>query len=178
MKASLVRELNRRRAQRRRDWRERLAERPDGDLRVAEIERWEAQIRQAQADAAMHGAPTPGGGLAEALGLAVPLWIWHYRRAWPEVRADRARHCAKVVVAHGDDLLYHTPSATGPVFNRLAEGIALLAFQPGGVRLFGQHWHATPEDGEPPTILERLALPAQPAANYFAWRPKPEDSPQ
>lgn len=83
--------------------------------------------------------------LRTTLQVAVPLRIqevaaWSWRR-----RIDEARACADVVAAHGDDLLFggrHTADA----FNKLALGLACMAYVPGGVTFLGDHWEAS--DGE------------------------------
>ncbi len=106
--------------------------------------------------------------LAVSLEAAVPLWIIKWRNARPEHRIARAQACAEVVTAHGDSILYkskrHAPRwqdahgkpgdedyqpatkisdgspGSASAFNHLAEGIALAAYQPGGITIFGHHW--------------------------------------
>jgi hypothetical protein len=105
--------------------------------------------------------------LAVSLEAAVPLWIIKWARARPEHRIARAQACAAVVAAHGDAILYkskrHAPRwheahgkpgdedyqpavkidgvpGSAEAFNHLAEGIALAAYQPGGITIFGHHW--------------------------------------
>lgn len=101
--------------------------------------------------------------LVGALEAAVPLWIWEWRNASPERRADRARECGQLVASHGDQILFRSKGraprwenseglgyhevhggspGTAQAFNRLAEGIALGAYQPGGITVFDQHWCA------------------------------------
>lgn len=78
-----------------------------------------------------------GAHLAMALEVAVPLWISQLQRVpWASVM-ERAKVCSGAVAARGDLLLTLGPRKgdTAEVFNRLAEGIACLAFAPGGVRL-------------------------------------------
>lgn len=80
-----------------------------------------------------------------SLEADVPLWIERHR-ATPEVeRATRRQVCSAAVAAHGDILQFKSTKAgeTADVFNRLAEGLALAAFAPGGVTFHGQHWEAT-----------------------------------
>jgi hypothetical protein len=92
--------------------------------------------------------------LVSTLQVAVPLWIERWRHASPRRRCDRAIECADMVAAHGDAILYRTKGrarrlrdetdegapGTAEAFNHLAEGIALGAFQPGGITMFGHHW--------------------------------------
>lgn len=46
---------------------------------------------------------------------------------------------------------------TADAFNHLAEGIACLAFAPGGVRLFGSHWEAVATEDWPAKARDGLA---------------------
>jgi hypothetical protein len=94
--------------------------------------------------------------LMASLEVAVPLWIERWRNASPQRRCDRAIACADVVAAHGDKILYRSKphparrlhdgtwaeaeAGTAEAFNHLAEGVALGAFQPGGITIFGHHW--------------------------------------
>lgn len=101
--------------------------------------------------------------LAVALSCAVPLWIAQSRGLSPERRQERARELGRVVslgekhdevrgqhgagpalLANGE--LARGGNAGGPatVFNAVAEGLALAAFQPGGVTYLGLHWEASP----------------------------------
>lgn len=84
--------------------------------------------------------------LGISLGAAVPLWIeriidegW----TWPRV-ATEAQAAGQIVAEKGDVILYKSKKAgeTAGAFNALAKGIACLAFAPGGVTVFGQHWEA------------------------------------
>jgi hypothetical protein len=89
--------------------------------------------------------------LPAALDAAVPLYVERFRRLPPDelerAFADHARlmELATLIGEHGDDLLFRSkkPGASADVFNRVAEGIALLSFCPGGIDLFGRHWEAT-----------------------------------
>jgi hypothetical protein len=105
----------------------------------------------------LSGAAVPDENLAlvETLKIAVPIWIQHWL-PWPEDhRVVRAQACAQIVTCYGDQILYKckphadrvidgvvvkgSPGTAG-AFNRLAEGVALAAFQPGGVTVFGVHF--------------------------------------
>lgn len=80
--------------------------------------------------------------LTTSLLAAVPLWI-HRMRDWsPEERCRRSPELADHVAAHGDILQFKSKKRgeTAEAFNRLAEGVAILAHQPGGVTVFGLHW--------------------------------------
>lgn len=51
---------------------------------------------------------------------------------------------ADVIAEHGDDLMFRSkrPGESARVFNAVADGLALLAFCPGGVHWRGRHWVA------------------------------------
>ena len=79
-----------------------------------------------------------------ALEAAVPLWI-HKMRDWPFDRIQaRAQELGGVIASTSDNVLYKSKKAgkTAEAFNALAEGLACLAFVPGGVRAFGLHFEA------------------------------------
>jgi len=84
--------------------------------------------------------------LALALSAAVQLEIFRLRslpdeeRA-REIKAHTGRAVAVLLGEHGDDLLFggkHCAEA----FAALATGLACLAWQPGGVTVFGRHFCA------------------------------------
>lgn len=128
--------------------------------------------------------------LAVSLEAAVPLWIVKWRRATPEHRCNRARACGEIVTHHGDAILYkekrRAPKwevaeglgrvkihdgnpGSASAFNALAEGIALAAYQPGGITVFGHHWHlgcpaqGTCLDGYPEGCSDRTTDAPAPA---------------
>ena len=97
--------------------------------------------------------------LTETLRALVPLWIAEVATWGPGQRRWRAQHCARIVGTFGASVQYHGAKAhrtrhleggstlvgnPGPagVFSALAEGLALAAYQPGGVTAFGTHWQA------------------------------------
>lgn len=93
--------------------------------------------------------------LHETLALAVPLWIERCARLGPKGRRMRAQVCANHVGTYGDLIQFRgsKPGRSGEVFNRLAEGIAIAAFQPGGITAFGWHFEAADRaPGQPPLI--------------------------
>jgi hypothetical protein len=81
---------------------------------------------------------TAGPLLLDALAMAVPLEIAQLRWAGSDYRAWLA-HSA--IAEGGDDLLYGGPRCAAS-FGRLARGLALLAYQPGGVAFGPLHWCA------------------------------------
>jgi len=89
--------------------------------------------------------------LSDTLQLAVPLRIDELRRAGGPRSTDfeEARAFVPDLCAKGDLILYKSKKKgeTAALFNRLVRAIAVLAFVPGGVRLFDSHWEAkTPEE--------------------------------
>lgn len=91
--------------------------------------------------------------LSIALSAAVPLWIHTVRQrghaAWVARLAEKSGEWSQTLAERGDVLQYghkkKTKSNEGEVaqlFNMLAEALAHMAFVPGGVRVFGEHWIA------------------------------------
>jgi hypothetical protein len=79
--------------------------------------------------------------LTATLELAVPIRIWELRDRTPEQRARIAKRCAQVVAERGDALMFGGKKGTAAAaFNALAEGLAVAAYQPGGVSFAGQYW--------------------------------------
>ena len=78
-----------------------------------------------------------------ALSAAVPLRIADLKARGGPSAADlnACKDISRLIAEKGDVLLYGGKSHEAAyVFNRLAQGIAVLAFLPGGVTCFGQHW--------------------------------------
>lgn len=99
--------------------------------------------------------------LAVALSFAVPLWIEQVRGLGAEDRRLRGEQLSRIISlgekhddmrgqhGSGPALLVCGEQAKGAnkggpavVFNALAEGLALMAYQPGGVTYLGLHWEA------------------------------------
>lgn len=83
--------------------------------------------------------------LVESLRFAVPLWVHDLQGCTEEQLIARAKRCAQVVAEKGDALQFKGQSvaarqSTAHAFNRLAEGLACAAYQPGGVVFAGIHW--------------------------------------
>jgi hypothetical protein len=73
------------------------------------------------------------------LQAAVPLWVERLKhKSMSEILA-RARVCGEVVAEKGDIIQFKSKKkgATADAFNHLAEGLACLAFAPGGVTFLG-----------------------------------------
>lgn len=88
--------------------------------------------------------------LTGLLQVAVPCWIEVLRHSSPAQRMERAVECARYVAEHGDDVLFRggKDGRSAEAFNRLAEGVALCAFAPGGVTVFELHFEVgEDEDG-------------------------------
>jgi hypothetical protein len=77
------------------------------------------------------------------LSAAVPLWIEELKRKPIRHVLARAQACAQVVAEKGDVLQFRGKRGeSAAAFNGLAEGLACLAFAPGGVRFMGMHFEA------------------------------------
>lgn len=84
-----------------------------------------------------------------ALQVAVPLRMAELSRMTPYQRAGAIavwrEHGEEVVAYEGDHLLVAHPQARGDsakAFNRMARGLAAMAYAPGGVSFAGLHWCA------------------------------------
>ncbi len=92
-----------------------------------------------------------------SLGAAVPLNMMGLDGTTFEQRVEFATDAAQVIASEGDNILYPGPRKgdTARAFNALARALAVLAFQPGGVKSFGHHFEANgPKD--PPLPLQLL----------------------
>lgn len=78
--------------------------------------------------------------LLDALLAAVPLWILEFRGSSEADRARIAAESAPYLAEHGDALLYKQEGITAKAFNSLARGLAVAAYQPGGVTFSGLHF--------------------------------------
>lgn len=80
------------------------------------------------------------------LQCAVPLRIMRIKQRGGPTSADfeGVAKISQQLGERGDVLLFGggKEGEVADLFNGLAETIALLAFSPGGVHLFGQHWEA------------------------------------
>jgi hypothetical protein len=84
--------------------------------------------------------------LVDMLDMAVPLWILRFQ----EYSFEDRLAAMKELDAGGDlclrmEYLIHKGPKEGDsakAFNDTAKVIALLAFQPGGVDMFGRHWES------------------------------------
>lgn len=66
---------------------------------------------------------------------------------WEKIQAMAERH-SQFIAEHGDNLLFLGPKKgdTSKAFTAFVQGISALAFVPGGVTIFGQHYEATHPD--------------------------------
>lgn len=75
------------------------------------------------------------------LEIAVPLWIDKLRAYTEAERYAMAREDGQHIASHGDNLMFRSkPGASADAFNALARGLAIAAYQPGGVSFGGGHW--------------------------------------
>jgi hypothetical protein len=81
--------------------------------------------------------------LRAALSVAVPLQISELERCGgpgPSELAE-AREVGQLLAEKGDVLMFKSPKGeTAKVFGRVARAIAVLAFCPGGVQVFGDRY--------------------------------------
>jgi hypothetical protein len=91
--------------------------------------------------------------LAATLGLAVPLrlvelreWRQHFDdKGWARAQADATAAAQAVIQEVSDGLLFRTrPGVAQRGFVALVDAIAWLAWCPGGITIFGQHWEERP----------------------------------
>lgn len=79
----------------------------------------------------------------------VPLRIIELRRNGGPTSQDLARAKAYVpdFCEHGDDLLYRSkkPGRTGELMGKLVDAVAILAFWPSGVTVFGLRFETNNE---------------------------------
>lgn len=99
-------------------------------------------------------APTPL--LTDYLAFCVPLRIQEYlAQGGPaDFDRERAQGYATQIGEHGDAILYREPQETGRMVTVLVDSLAILAFEIGGVRAFGQHWRAELPT-EPPDLARQ-----------------------
>lgn len=85
------------------------------------------------------------------LGVAVPMWIDRMRGWQSEARQETALELGDLIACSQGAAALSDPEARGTarkgelarVFNALAQGVAILAFCPGGITFAGHHWAVT-----------------------------------
>jgi len=86
--------------------------------------------------------------LSIALSAAVPLHIAELKAKGGPDAADlkKAQELSQILGERGDILLFGggKKGEAADQFNRVARALAVLAYCPGGVTLFGGHWEAKP----------------------------------
>jgi hypothetical protein len=88
--------------------------------------------------------------MTTALSVSVPLYIQRFcDRGYPPTPSEINRvqdEVLPIIMAADSELMYKSKSTpSGRIannFNRLAEAIAILAHQPGGIHIFDHHWQA------------------------------------
>jgi hypothetical protein len=86
------------------------------------------------------------------LGLTVPMWIELMRPWRPERREQKAHELGELIAYEQGVAALCDPEARGTArkgelgkaFNAIAQGLACLAFCPGGIVFAGHHWEALP----------------------------------
>lgn len=111
----------------------------------------------------MQGVNNNGEALKAVLAVAVPLWIEQLRPLGLHLIYERIaelrelRDASGMLVIGSEAVLTKEgfkPGATAAAFNATAEAIACMAFAPGGIKIFGQHWDATHLCGTGPLVKE------------------------
>jgi hypothetical protein len=82
--------------------------------------------------------------LQMSLETAVPLHIESFKETSWDLIEERAKACGQIIAEKGDVILCRSKKKgeTAKAFNALAEGIAALAFCPGGITIFDLHFEA------------------------------------
>lgn len=117
--------------------------------------------------------------LATSLAAAVPLWAAQFcKEPLREVLDPKVIESVLArIQGAGEAILYRVPGKTADGFNALAEGIARLAFMPGGVTAFGLRFRYEPgrwEQGEHGTrIGSATEASASEVREMLAAVPKP-----
>lgn len=81
--------------------------------------------------------------MAQTLGMAVPLAMRALQDRGGPTAGDRASlsAVAKALAESGDQLIFGGPRSR-ELFNATTRAIAILAFCPGGITIFGLHFEA------------------------------------
>jgi len=80
--------------------------------------------------------------LSVTLATAVPLWIERWKRRPVKEREARLPVCSQYITENADRILFKSMSGQTHEMGvaMIAEGLALLSFQPGGIDFAGMHW--------------------------------------
>lgn len=88
--------------------------------------------------------------LPAMLPVLVELAMDEVRKWTPDQRIEYARAQGQAIAEQSDVLLFSGKKGeAGQLAAKLARAIACLSFQPGGVKLFGHHWQAEPDQSDP-----------------------------
>lgn len=93
----------------------------------------------------MGGCPLSNAALEICLSAAVPLWIDDLKQKGGPDDRDRelAQEYGSILAEKGDVLQFGGKKGeAADLFNKLAHAVAVLAFQPGGIRVFGMEFKA------------------------------------
>lgn len=79
------------------------------------------------------------------LATAVPLLIIELLSQGGPTDFDyaRVREHGRYIAEHGDAIMFHQKGISAEAMTKLTEGVAVLAFCPGGVSLFGLKFDAS-----------------------------------
>lgn len=111
--------------------------------------------------------------LAEALRFAVPVHVAATRGLDYDARRRYLPHGWQAVMGQLDAVQWCGKRAgvSARAFDTLARGLAVLAYEPGGVGLFGLHWCAEPHPGcpSPPAVPLGVLPPPVPLPPAKEW---------
>lgn len=90
--------------------------------------------------------------LRTSLNLAVPMWVFRLSEVPLDDLVRRAPDLGQFIGEKGDIMQFKSKKKgeSANAFNKLAEGIAILSFMPGGVTFLGDHYENTHPDREAP----------------------------
>lgn len=120
----------------------------EGDAR-SECEKWVMAERKGLKNlgAGAFDFSRQAGLLHTTLQVAVPLWFYELEELFYRSVEEFDRTCKRwtedasaYLAAHGDALMFKVEGKSAKAFNHLARGIAVMAFCPGGVEVFGSRW--------------------------------------
>lgn len=80
--------------------------------------------------------------LVPTLQFLIPLRLLAYRRQGGPTDSDWERARSYPLWTRGDEVQFRGETPARELVAQLADALAVLAHQPGGVRAFGHHWEA------------------------------------
>ncbi|MBB2914900.1 hypothetical protein FHS43_006212 [Streptosporangium becharense] len=106
--------------------------------------------------------------LREALATLVPLNIAALRGTTFEQRRERVAGAADLIAGKADQMMFGTGKTATGVLSALAMGIAVGAYQPGGVTVLGVHACADPHPWCPASATRPVCCACGPTCTAAA----------